>query len=65
MKNLLFAVIIAAAALLTTGCVTHAIVDKQPPAVTDARPDSAVPDPQISPDVNFKASNTMPGEPSL
>lgn len=72
MKNLLLAMIIAAAPLLTAGCVTRVIVDgqppaadKQPPGAGDARPDPAVAYPQISPDVNFKASNTMPGEPSL
>jgi hypothetical protein len=64
-KNLLFAVIMAAAALLTAGCVTHVIVDKQPPSVANASPGAAVPEPQISPDVNFKASNTIPGQPSL
>jgi hypothetical protein len=65
MKNLLFAVIMAAAASLTAGCVTRVSVNKQPSAVGDASPAPAVPDPQISPDVNFKASNTMPGQPSL
>jgi hypothetical protein len=65
MKNLLFAVIMAATASLTAGCVTHVIVDKQPPAIAGASTAPAVSEPQITPDVNFKASNTMPGEPSL
>jgi hypothetical protein len=66
MKNLLRAMIMATAALLTAGCVTHVIADKQPAAIADARPTPLqIPAAQTSPDVNFKASNTMPGEPPL
>jgi hypothetical protein len=71
MKNLLFALVISAATLLSAGCATHVMadkqppVDRQPPVAGDASPAPAVPEPQISPDVNFKAYNTMPGEQSL
>jgi len=65
MKNLLFVMIVAAASLLTAGCVSHMIVDSQPPAVAAGESAPQVAAPQMSPDINFKASNTLPGEPSL
>jgi hypothetical protein len=65
MKNLLFALTIVGAVMLTAGCVSHTIVDKSPPTIASARPTPPIPAPAMSPDVNFKASNTMPGQPPL
>jgi hypothetical protein len=64
MKNFLLALTMASAILLVAGCFSRTVVDQEP-SIVDARPTPQVATPQMSPDVNFKASNAMPGQPSL
>jgi len=65
MKNLLIALTIAIAFSAVTGCVSRNIVEQQQPATIAAATAPTPASPEISPDVNFKASNTMPGGPGL
>lgn len=66
MKNLLLTMTIGAGVLLIAGCVSTAIVEKTPPLQTTVQASaSEVATPQMSPDVNFKASNAMPGGPGM
>jgi hypothetical protein len=70
MKNLLFALTIASAVLLGAGCVSRNITEQTPPptiayANAPAPESSIAASPQMSPDVNFRTSNTMPGGPEL
>lgn len=66
MKFFLLVMTVAAGALITAGCFTTAIVEKNPPGVVAAQaPATNIATPQMSPDVNFKASNAMPGGPGM
>jgi hypothetical protein len=66
MKNLLLTLTIGGAAMLIAGCFTEAIIEKNPPPVATAQASaSEVATPEMSPDVNFKSSNAMPGGPGL
>jgi hypothetical protein len=67
MKNYLLMLTIGTAALITAGCVSTTIVKKNsPPLETTAQGvQSNIATPQMSPDVNFKASSAMPGGPGM
>jgi hypothetical protein len=67
MKFFLLVMTIGAGALITAGCfTTTAIIDKNPPGVAAAQaPATDIASPEMSPDVNFKASNAMPGGPGM
>ena len=66
MKNLLLILVCSVAALISAGCFTEAIIEKNPPPSATAQAStSEIATPEMSPDVNFKASNTMPGSPGL
>ena len=66
MKNQLFVLTIGLGALFATGCFTEAIIEKNPPPAATAQASaSEIATPEMSPDVNFKSSNAMPGGPSM
>jgi hypothetical protein len=66
MKNLLLILTISIGALITAGCFTEAIIEKNPPPAATAQASaSEIASPQMSPDVNFKSSNAMPGGPGM
>jgi hypothetical protein len=66
MKNILLILTIVGGAMITAGCFSEAIIEKNPPPVATAQASaSEIATPQMSPDVNFKASNAMPGGPGM
>ena len=66
MRNLLLILMIGAGGLLTVGCFTEAIIEKNPPPAATAQASaSEITTPEMSPDVNFKSSNAMRGGPGM
>jgi hypothetical protein len=67
MKNYLLLLTIGAGALITAGCVSTTVVKRNspPPETTAQGAQTNIATPQMSPDVNFKASNAMPGGPGM